>query len=760
MALILTLLLIPLTFIFGVVLVRSNDQRQRDKNMRAYKLAFPADLEVERVVAWLHTISGSLRSRFPMLQGTPTIVFELWSTPAGFQYWLLVPWQYGGGQGEQADYIISQLRGMVPGINVAHDPDHPRRRWSKAVEIGMRVPTRQLSIGTPSDVSHSLLNALTSINENETIVVQWVVTPATRTHKPIHGEAPTHHRSLKNAVTGNVLANKDEVNDRRDKLDEPNMQAVLRIGATAPTSERAKHLIFNVKRSMSARASAGTSFTKRLASTEALQKRIDNAAAPFTFPMQLSLTELASLIAWPLGNPMVTGLPPVVARAIPPVDAVPRTGRILGMSNVPGRERPVAQSYIDARMHTWICASTGAGKTALLANMFKQDVDAGHGAFLMEAKGDLFKQALDYIPDHRQGDVIVVDLNNAHMAVGLNLLDQGNPDHMIDELSNIFEKMYQSGRGVWTRAVLYYGLKALTTTSSRYTLLDLGPLLSPQNDAEEAWSKALVAGLKDEAVKQWFDRFTQYPQAKREQMIQPVMDRIWELSRPKLKAVLGQSQSAFKFSDVVTQNKILMVNLSGVERDTANLMGALIFNSYWYAVRTNKPSEKSNFGYLDEFQSFVDVQTDFSDVLAKARSFGWGLTMANQYIKQLSPELQDAMMRNARTKVIFNSSGDEARKFANEFGPLVNDADLTHLGSYTAIARVASGGSVTAPFTLMTNPPATPYGNGAKIRGLSLAAYGRDSAEVEREMTERRTTEPRTAQSGGSDARFRFDNSW
>lgn len=747
---ILTLFLIPTALAAGIIAVRLHDQEQRDRTLKAYKLQFPQDLDIERVTAWLHSISGTLRPRLPSLLGSPTMALEAWSQGGSVSWRLLVPWTL-------ADHIVGQLRTAVPGINAVPDTEFPRRRWTYAVEASMTVPTRQLQVGNPADASASLLESMNKIETDEAVVMQWVITPSKRQHLPVHGEVRTHHVSAKRVLKGDSLAGRDEVTDRRDKLAEPNMQAVLRVAAHANTKIRAKHLVFNVRRSLSARASAGTGFKSRMATLNELQKRIDNNSAPLRFPMQLSLTELASLIAWPIGNPNVAGLPPSVARHIAPTDAVARTGRILGMSNMPGRERPVALEYVEARKHMWCCSATGAGKTTLLANMFKQDVEAGYGAFLIESKGDLFQAALDYIPANRRQDVIVLDLNNVARPVGLNLLDQGNPEHVIDELSLMFEKMYQGNRGVWTRSVMYFGLKALTS-DPKYTLLDLAPLLSPQTDAEISWRSKLVAGIKDESVKQWFDRFDKQTPTKKEQIIQPVMDRIWELSRPKIAPILGQSQSSFKMADVVKNNKILLVNLSGVERDSANLFGSLLVNAYWYAVKTAPPVEKTNFVYMDEFQSFVDVQTDFADLLAKARSFNCGMVMANQHMGQLSGELQDALMHNARTKVVFNASGQDARAFANEFGGMVSPEEMTRLSSYQAVAKVASGGSVTAPFTLVTNPPAAKVGLGNQIRTESLQTYGRDIHTVQSDMVARRQAGP--AASGGNKPRFSASDGW
>ena len=69
-----------------------------------------------------------------------------------------------------------------------------------------------------------------------------------------------------------------------------------------------------------------------------------------------------------------------------------------------------------------VVGPTGVGKTALLANMMRQDM-ASHGIVLMENKGDLFHTALDYVPHDRMKDVVVLNVNDTQYPVGFNLAD-------------------------------------------------------------------------------------------------------------------------------------------------------------------------------------------------------------------------------------------------------------------------------------------------------------------------------------------------
>jgi uncharacterized protein DUF87 len=491
------------------------------------------------------------------------------------------------------------------------------------------------------------------------------------------------------------------------------MLAVLRVGALASTPARADHLIYRLRAALASTRGPATRFVKRpFISTKVINKRISNAAGSFTFPAQLSASELSALVAWPIGSPFITGLPPSLSRQLPATELVPRAGRVIGRSNFPGNERPVAIDYTSARKHLHVVGPTGAGKTVLLANMIKQDMEAGFGVVLIDAKGgdsnNLFHAALDYVPRSRIEQTIVLDVNDTAMPVGFNILQQGNPRVVIDELTELFESMYDS-KSVWTREVLYHGLRTLgATPGSSFT--DLGPLLVPMSSDESAWRDRVIRNLKDKELRQFWQRFENQPRAAQDRIVQPVMDRIWQLTaRPELRNIIGQSDSSFRMADVVAQNKILLVNLGGLAEETASLAGTLLMNALWHAVKTT-PAEPPTYLYLDEFQKMIKLPIDPESMLAEARGFGLGMTLAHQHLNQLPTELRAAVSANARSKIVFQTSAADAAGFAREFGTSVTDKDFMHLGKYEVLARVATGDGVSSPLTMTTMEPARPVG--------------------------------------------------
>ena len=62
------------------------------------------------------------------------------------------------------------------------------------------------------------------------------------------------------------------------------------------------------------------------------------------------------------------------------------------------------------RRHLYIIGQTGTGKSALLKNMIRQDIERGEGVCFIDPHGDTVEEILGYVPESRMGDVIYFSL--------------------------------------------------------------------------------------------------------------------------------------------------------------------------------------------------------------------------------------------------------------------------------------------------------------------------------------------------------------
>lgn len=710
-------------------MAKSSSQKSRDGGRKTYKLRFPHELDAERVCAWVRSVSGTLRSSSTRFTGVPTLTFETWADDKSITHLIKVPWQHD-------TYVVGQLRALVPGIHVTLEEEHPREKWTRTVEVGLTASSRQLQIYSPADMSTSLLAAVDKLGKNEKMIVQWTLTPAVPSHKPVHNVSKSHEINA-NTIFGSRQASRDEINDRREKLEEPNMMGVLRVGALASTPVRADHLIHQVRAALASSRGPATRFVKRIATPGAIQRRIDEASGSVIFPMQLSAREVSALIAWPIDTPNVLNMPRPLSKQFPPSPTVPSEGIVVGYSTYPESERPIAIGFNEALMHTEILGKTGVGKSVLMAHMARQMMEAGHGLIVMETEGNLYQAVLDYVPKSRVDDVILMDISDQQHPVGFNVLDQGHQATIIDEILELFQHKYgKDGMGIWSQEYIYHGLRTIAEHPA-LTFIDLVPLLNPNTTEEVEWVDNITRAIKDQELKRWWQRHDNRGKQGQQQRADTVLSRIWQMgSRPELRHILGQSKSTFQMRDVLTENKILLINLKGISKETASLAGTLVMNALWHAAK-NVTKDKPTYVLLDEFAEFMDLPIDTESMLAQARKYKIGMVLAHQHMKQLKPSVRDAVVSNARNKIIFQANTDDGQLLRHELHGKVDVEDLTDLQAHEVIASLMAGFDTSGPMSLKTLPGDRPSGLRDVVRARSRQRWSRPLADVKKEMQDR-----------------------
>jgi hypothetical protein len=627
------------------------------------------------------------------------------------------------------------LRSLVPGVRVTPQDNAISIAWTGAVEVGIGSSDLPLRIYSAVDSATSLLASVQGLTRHESVLVQWVMTPAAPQRPP--SSQASRHRDRDGQIFRIDGPDREELQEHKKKLAEPNFMAVLRVAALAADEDRATALIARVKSSLLSTSGPDTRFNRRFVSDKRLRRRIDEAAGAFNYPIQLSVPEVAALIAWPVGEPFVAGLPQARSRHLPPTGAIARMGLVVADANMPGAERPLAISIEDSNKHLHIVGPTGTGKTVLLRNLAAQAMQSGSAVVVLEGKGDLFKAALDVVPDRRVNDVIVLDVTDTDYPVAFNILREGSARVVVEQIGALFEKLYRETRNVWTREMLYHGLSTLATTPA-CTFIDLPPLLVPMTEDEAAWREEVVDAVTDRELKTFWKRFMGQPSSAQVRMAQPVLDRVWQLNaRPEIRNIIGQSESTFSMREVIEQRKVLLINLAGLGSATAGLAGTLLMNALWSAVQASSRREQVHL-LLDEFQDFLNLPVDPADMFAKARGYRLGIMAAHQNLGQLPPDLREAILANARSKVVFQTAADDARSLAREFGRGVDDEDFMNLGQFEVLMKLAGADGVSQPVSGAARPPCDSAGVSVTVRLQSRRKYGRPLDQVEAEIEARR----------------------
>ncbi|MDA8317280.1 MAG: type IV secretion system DNA-binding domain-containing protein [Actinomycetota bacterium] len=423
--------------------------------------------------------------------------------------------------------------------------------------------------------------------------------------------------------------------------------------------------------------------------------------------------------------------------------------RVLGDTEV-GPRRAVALAVEDGRFHTHVVGATGSGKSTLLANMALADIRAGRGVVLIDPKGDLVDDLLARLPEQALRRLVLIDPKETEAPPALNVLEGEPAEVAVDHVVSVFARIFSAWWGPRTEDVLRSACATLRRLPGA-TLADVPLLLT-----DRRFRAPLVSGLSERSgLKGFWDAYDALSPAGQAQVIGPIMNKLRAvLARRFARDLFGSARSSFDMKAVLSGGVLLARLPKGtLGEDTARLVGALLVASVWQAAtaRADDPVRPDATLYVDECQNFLALPTAIDDVLAEARGYHLSVVLAHQHLAQLSKDLFEAASANARNKVYFCVSPEDARVLARHTEPYLKPYDLSHLDAYQVACRLVVGGRDLHAFTLRTRPlPPAIGGREAEARQCARA-HGRSRAERRHELLVRRRRHRRHKGGGGPD---------
>lgn len=728
--LLVTLVVVGIGGAVVVVALRWQANRQWAQSLVCFRLQFPRGLSPQAVTSFVSGLSGLLVPRYRRWLAPGVIGWEVTGTHEGITHHLLVP-------ASLTERVLGSLRATLPGASVVEVSDYELAAVTQAVELAISTTERPLATDPVEAVSAGLLSALQPLNEGEAVVAQWLLSPAP-TPAPL--KRPRSRRSGREGWQG-LLQQAAEFDSEafsaaRAKQARPLVMATARIGARAGEPRRAGQVLATTLAAFRRTSAPGVRFRRRLVPGGEAARRLRDRRLPVAaWPsLLLNSEELAGLLAVPMGDVSLPGLTLGGCRQLAPSALIPRHGRVFGDSTFPGVQRPLAVSPLDRLRHAHLIGPTGSGKSWLTANLIGQDVEAGSGVVAFDPKGDLAHDVLDRIPDSRRDDVIVLDPAESDRPLGMNLLSgQGVSRGLIaEQVVSVFAHLYQANWGPRSDDILRSAVLTLLHEPGM-TLAELPLLLT-----NAAFRQRLVARLDEPFLASFWQWYGGLKSGERNAAIGPVLNKTRAfLLRKRIRHLVGQAESSFSFESVLAERKVLVISLAKglLGEEAASLLGSLLLMRLWQAVlaRAALPPENRPpvFVYVDEFSDYVGAASTFGELLAQARGLGVGVTVAHQHLSQLPRELRAATLANTRSRVVFQTSADDARLLAREFDPHLTPADLMGLGPYETVMSLAAGAQTVAPVTGRTRPLPNALDAAVAVRQRSAARYGRDRAEVE-----------------------------
>jgi hypothetical protein len=462
----------------------------------------------------------------------------------------------------------------------------------------------------------------------------------------------------------------------------------------------------------------------------------------------LNIEELASVFHLPHTNvetPNIvwasskTAEPPAKLPIITGNSAIDENISAFGLTNFRGINHQFGMLRSDRSRHVYIIGQTGAGKSGTLELFALSDIYHGHGYAIIDPHGDFAVNNLKFIPASRIQDVVYFNPADTAHPLGFNPLEVFDPSqktNISSEVIGVLKRMFGESWGPRLEYILRYTILALLDRPET-TMLDITRMLT-----DKKFRKDTLSYCKDTVVLQfWNVEFASWNDKFQSEAIAPVLNKVGAFTaNPIIRNIIGQPKSTFNIRQIMDDGKILVVNLSKglIGEDNAAILGAFMVTKVQLAAMSrqdipNIEDRRPFYLYVDEFQNFA---TDsFATILSEARKYGLNLTVANQYVSQMSDTVRDAVFGNVGTMICFRVSADDSPILAKQFEPNFEPIDLLQMHNRNFIINLVIGGEKAPAFSARTLelPPAQ-SDNISHIIEHTRTHYSRPRSEVEADI--------------------------
>lgn len=459
----------------------------------------------------------------------------------------------------------------------------------------------------------------------------------------------------------------------------------------------------------------------------------------------LNIEELASVFHLPHTNvetPNIvwastkTAEPPSKLPIVTGNDAIDQNISAFGLTNFRGINHQFGMLRSDRSRHMYIIGQTGAGKSGTLALLALSDIYHNQGYAIIDPHGDFAIDNMKFIPAARMKDVIYFNPADTAFPLGFNPLEVTDPNmksNISSEVIGVLKRMFAESWGPRLEYILRYTILALLDRPET-TMLDITRMLT-----DKKFRKETLSYCKDTVVLQfWNVEFNSWTDKFQAEAIAPILNKVGAFTaNPIIRNIIGQPKSTFNVRQIMDEGKILIVNLSKglLGEDNSGILGAFLVTKIQLAAMSrsdipNIEDRRPFYLYVDEFQNFA---TDsFATILSEARKYALNLTVANQYISQMSDTVRGAVFGNVGTMISFRVSADDAPILAKQFEPQFEPNDLLQMANRNFIINMVINGEKAPAFSARTLqlPPAQ-ADNSAAIIENTRTIYGKPREEIE-----------------------------
>ena len=759
--LILVLILISFVLVFITREIKISNFVRKSKKSVSYEVKLPMDNEIEIGAAeqMFSSFSGLRKGGFfdKLLGKFSYITLEIIATSEIISFYVTC-------NEEIADFVEKQIHASYPVAEVIKKDKPDIFKNDASVEFAQLgfskksyFPIKTFEDDDKVDPLSNITSVVSKLSSGEYASMQLIIYPASSKWSKKASSYVAPKKVKKDEAPKSTSGNTNFVNQKiEEKTQKSAFVSTIRIVVVSESEERSNLILNNMVSSFSQFSQSHANSFKKT-KLNFITKKDFIVGFLFNFPaifseftnkaVILNTSELANIFHFPNKNVQTPHIDWLMSKRAPVGGNIPMKGLFLGNGVYRGSTRPVYIEEDDRRRHIYIVGRTGTGKSTLLESMILQDIKDGKGVAFLDPHGQSARNVIERIPAERAEDVIYFNAADFERPIGFNIMEYYSEQdkHMIvNAFYRLLEKLFDPNKQGITgprleRAVRNCMLTAMSKPGN--TLIEVFRLVL----LDKKFIDEILPYVQDDMVrKYWTEEIAQTSDYHKSETLGYFASKFDRFVINKLmRNILGQSKSSFNLRDIMDRQKILIVDLDKgkIGEENSQFLGLLLVPKILSAVmsRSDIPEDdrKDFYMYVDEFQNFATE--DFAQIMSESRKYRLDLTVANQYIAQMSDEVKESVFGNVGTLISFKVGVSDAEFLEKEYEPIFNKKDLINLENRHAYVKMLSRGEVQSPFsmeTIMSDMPADPEVAAAIVK-LSRLKYGRDATDVENEIRAR-----------------------
>lgn len=356
----------------------------------------------------------------------------------------------------------------------------------------------------------------------------------------------------------------------------------------------------------------------------------------------------------------------------------------------------------DRLFHMFILGQTGTGKTTLLAQMIRQDIERGEGFCLIDPHGDL----AEAVRPSLGANAIYWNPADPDCPYGYNPLTFVAEEYHPLIASGIIDALRSQWADAWgvrMEHLLRYSILALLPRPGS-SFADIVPLCT------KAWfrRKVLEHVSNEEVRKFWEDEFPKMNYKASFDGVAPIANKLGAfLSHPVVKKTLCAPENPIRFRKLMDEGRPIVINLSKGQlgSDLSRVLGGLILSMITQAAMTRDDMSlhrrRPFFVYVDEFASMTT--NTIAGMLSELRKYRIGLVLATQYLTGIKDSILNAIFGNVGSLLVFRIGAQDAPLMSRVLGQ-IDVLSLINLPNRRMFTKLMVDGVQTKTFSARTLP--------------------------------------------------------